>query len=105
MFSMEGEFTTYGSTDRFFASSMQSAHADCFRAGFGVAGAAMVTSGTSLLLTEAITLSIYSGSGLKIVRYFCRIGRAIVSTSSGSWFGVISKACILNKNVGSTIQK
>ena len=53
---MEGEFTTYGS-------SMQSAHADCFRAGFGVAGAAMVTSGRSLMLTGAITLSIYSGSG------------------------------------------
>ena len=112
---MEGEFTTYGS-------SMQSAHADCFRAGFGVAGTAMVTSGTSLMLTGAMTLSIYSGSGLKIVRYFCRSfqvpaatrraamsrstptrlhttdhGRAIVSTSPGSWFGFILGAYIFHR--------
>ena len=113
---MEGEFTTYDS-------SMQSAHVDCFRAGFGVAGSVMVTSGRSLLLTGTITLSIYWGSGLKIVRYFCRSfqvpaatrraamsrstptilhttdhGRAIVSTSPGSWFGFILGAYIFHRN-------
>ena len=48
---MGGEFTTYGSADGFVGSSMQSAHdAECFRAGFGVAGTAMamVTSGRLL---------------------------------------------------------